>query len=160
MVVSDLKMPGMDGIEFLSRVATLAPDAARIMLTGHGDLEAAALAVNRGQIFRFLNKPTPIDEMTRVLEAGVRQYELVRAEKELLRGTLRGSLQVLSDILAVVNPKAFGRGERIRRLALRTGKFLHHKRGLHLELSAMLAQLGCVNTGRGHSGQAEPGDGA
>jgi response regulator RpfG family c-di-GMP phosphodiesterase len=144
VIVSDLKMPGMDGIEFLSRVAELSPDSSRVMLTGHGDLEAAVLAVNRGKIFRFLNKPTPMEEMRRVLEAGVRQFRLVRAEKELLRGTLRGALAVLTDILAVVSPRAFGRSERIKRMALRVGAAIKTPRTLELELAAMLSQLGCV----------------
>ncbi len=59
VIVSDLKMPGMDGIEFLSRVADGAKDSVRIMLTGHGDFEAAALAVNRGQIFVFSTNRLP-----------------------------------------------------------------------------------------------------
>jgi CheY-like chemotaxis protein len=59
VVVSDLRMPGMDGIEFLARVRTLLPDATRIMLTGQADLSHAILAVNRGHIFQFLTKPCP-----------------------------------------------------------------------------------------------------
>ena len=144
VVVSDLKMPGMDGVEFLAKVAEQAKDTVRIMLTGHGDLEAAVLAVNRGQIFRFLSKPTSIKDMARVLEAGVRQYDLIRAERELLRGTLRGSVNVLTEVLSLVSPAAFGRGERIRRLTLSTGKAMGYGRMLQLDLTAMLSQIGCV----------------
>ncbi len=145
VVVSDLRMPGMDGIEFLSRVADMANDSVRIMLTGHGDLETAALAVNRGQIFRFLSKPTPLEEMDRVLAAGVKQYQLITAEKELLRGTLRGAIRLLTDILSLTSPAAFGRSERIRRYAVRTGELLNVEIPLQLELAAMLSQLGCVS---------------
>jgi len=145
VIVSDLKMPGMDGVEFLSRVAEVAKDSVRVMLTGHGDLEAAALAINRGQIFRFLNKPTPMDEMERVLEAGVKQYKLITAERELLRGTLRGAIKMLTDILSVTSPAAFGRSERIRRYAVRTGMLMNINTPLQLELAAMLSQVGCVS---------------
>ncbi len=144
VVVSDLKMPGMDGIEFLSRVQQLKPDTVRVMLTGHADLETSIQAVNRGQVFRFLTKPTPIDEMCGALEVAVRQYSLVTAEKELLRGTLRGSIGVLTDILSLVNPEAFSCSERIKRLAIYIGRELGLENILPLELSVMLSQLGCV----------------
>jgi EAL domain-containing protein (putative c-di-GMP-specific phosphodiesterase class I)/CheY-like chemotaxis protein len=57
VILSDMRMPGIDGVEFLERCCTLAPDAQRIMLTGQADLSTAMSAVNRGQVFRFLTKP-------------------------------------------------------------------------------------------------------
>jgi len=61
VVVSDLKMPKMNGVEFLSMVKTRYPDSIRIMLTGQGDLNTAVAAVNQGSIFRFLTKPCSPD---------------------------------------------------------------------------------------------------
>ncbi len=144
VVVSDLKMPEMDGIRFLGQVHERYPDTVRVMLTGHADLESAIDAVNKGEVFRFLTKPTPIEDMIRTLEIALRQYSLVVAERELLRGTLRGSVKMLTDILALVNPPAFGKSERVKRLALYVGQNLHLKSTLHLELAAMLSQVGCV----------------
>jgi response regulator RpfG family c-di-GMP phosphodiesterase len=144
VVVSDLKMPGMDGIGFLRKVQEVSPDTVRVMLTGHADVEAAIAAVNDGAVFRFLTKPSPMDEMIRTLDAAMRQYSLVIAERELLRGTLRGSIKVLTDILGLVNPDAFGRSERVRRLAAYVGQGLGLEQTLSLDLAAMLCQLGCV----------------
>ncbi len=144
VVVSDLKMPGMDGITFLRKVQDVAPDTVRVMLTGHADLGSAISAVNEGAVFRFLTKPIPLDEMIRTLESAVGQYSLVVAERELLRGTLRGCIKVLTDILSLVNPEAFGRSERVRRYAGYVAQHLHLKHGLFLDLAAMLCQLGCV----------------
>lgn len=144
VVVSDLRMPRMDGIEFLAQVKELAPATVRIMLTGHADLEAAIAAVNKGEIFRFLIKPCPTDQLIASLKEAVRVHSLEMAERELLHGTLRGCLRVLTDILNLVNPEAFGRSERVRRLALNVGKRLVIKQPLHLDLGAMLSQLGCV----------------
>ncbi|WP_320174761.1 HD domain-containing phosphohydrolase [Maridesulfovibrio sp.] len=144
IVVSDLKMPKMDGITFLTKVKQLSPDTVRVMLTGHADLEAAISAVNEGSVFRFLTKPSSIDEMIRTLEAAMKQYSLVVAERELLRGTLRGSVKVLTDILSLTNPEAFGRSERVRRLAGYVGQHLKLKQTLYLDLAAMLGQLGCI----------------
>jgi response regulator RpfG family c-di-GMP phosphodiesterase len=144
VVVSDLRMPRMDGIEFLAQVKELAPATVRIMLTGHADLEAAIAAVNKGEIFRFLIKPCPTDQLIASIKEAVRVHSLEMAERELLHGTLRGCLRVLTDILNLVNPEAFGRSERVHRLALNVGKRLFIKQPLNLDLGAMLSQLGCV----------------
>lgn len=57
VVVSDMRMPGMDGIQLLIRIKSVSPDTIRIMLTGNADMETAVDAINEGSIFRFLNKP-------------------------------------------------------------------------------------------------------
>src|ERR1700735_5369190 len=108
VVVSDLRMPRMSGVQFLTKVKELSPDTVRIMLTGHGDLSAAAEAVNQGSIFRFLLKPCPTEVLSGALEAGLEQYRLVNAERQLLEQTLRGSVEVLSEILSLSNQEAFG----------------------------------------------------
>lgn len=144
VVVSDLRMPVMDGITFLEHVRERAPDTVRIILSGHGDFATAVAAVNRGAVFRFLTKPCPPEELVTVLRDGLRQHRLVVAERELLRGTLRGSVQVLTDVLALVNPEAFGRSERIRDLVVKLGARLDAKPLWQLELASMLCQLGCV----------------
>lgn len=145
VVVSDLKMPKMDGIQFLSQVRELSPATVRIMLTGHADLEAAIASVNEGHVFRFLTKPCDTGTLITTLEAAIAQYRLITAEKELLHGTLRGSIKVLVEILSLVNPEAFGRSERIKRLALATAEQLKMKHVWRLELAAMLSHIGCVS---------------
>lgn len=91
VVVSDLRMPGMDGVHFLKKVREISPLTVGIMLTGHGDLTAAMQAVNEGHIFRFLTKPCPIPSLSQALDAGLEQYRLVAAEKQLLRVTLENA---------------------------------------------------------------------
>lgn len=59
VVVSDMRMPGMTGAQFLAQVRTEYPDTVRILLTGQSDLNDAIAAVNEGNIFRFLSKPCP-----------------------------------------------------------------------------------------------------
>jgi signal transduction histidine kinase len=84
VIVSDYRMPGMDGIEFLSRSQELCPDAARIMLTGSNETEVAIKAVNLGNIFRFLLKPVSPEALVNTINAGAEQHRLVMAERELL----------------------------------------------------------------------------
>src|SRR5438874_2087063 len=69
VVVADMRMPGMEGIELLERVRAAAPDTVRVMLTGNADQQTAVEAVNRGQIFKFLNKPCDAEVLVRALEA-------------------------------------------------------------------------------------------
>ncbi|MEX2494362.1 MAG: response regulator [Nitrospirales bacterium] len=81
VVISDCKMPVMDGIQFLSLVRKFAPNTVRMMLTGNNDLETAMEAVNQGEIFRFLTKPCPPATLQKALQAGVEQYQLNRSKK-------------------------------------------------------------------------------
>ncbi len=144
VIVADMRMPGMNGVELLSRVRQLAPDTVRIMLTGNSDQQTALDAVNQGQIFRFLTKPCSSEELASSLESGLRQYQLIVAERELLSKTLSGSIKILTDVLSLVSPTAFGRSSRIRSLARRVAESVGEQGGWMIEIAAMLSQVGCV----------------
>jgi FixJ family two-component response regulator len=144
VVVSDMRMPGMDGIQLLSKIKAQSPDTIRVMLTGNADMETAINAINEGSIFRFLNKPCSKETMAKTLTAALVQHRLVTAEKQLLEQTLIGSIQVLTEVLSLVNPAAFSRAERARR-------YIHHivtsmklANVWQYEVAAMMSQLGCV----------------
>ncbi|MBA4395569.1 MAG: histidine kinase, partial [Desulfobacca sp.] len=147
VVVSDFKMPGMNGIEFLSRVRELAPDTVRIMLTGFAEIQAVIEAINEGNVYRFLTKPCPADLMIKALNDGLKQYQLVTGERELLEKTLKGTIQVLTEVLSLVNPEAFGRASRItryvREIAAQLDNIQPTDRWI-LETAAMLSQIGCI----------------
>lgn len=144
VIVSDLRMPDIDGIELLRRVREIDPDTTRIMLTGNADLEAAKRAVNDGHIFRFLTKPCEPGILRDAIYAGQRIYELVVGERELLERTLQGSIEVLTDVLALVNPAAFGRASRVRRTVSGIVEQLGLADAWRFEVAGMLSQIGCV----------------
>jgi response regulator RpfG family c-di-GMP phosphodiesterase len=144
VVVSDLRMPVMDGIEFLANVRKLYPDTVRMVLSGHADLQTAIKAVNEGNIFRFLTKPCHPDTLLNVLTTGIEQYRLINAEKELLEKTLKGSIKVMTELLSLANPEAFGRSSRIKRYVIEVATFLGIKDTWRLETAAMLSQVGFV----------------
>jgi len=144
IVVSDMRMPIMDGVQFLSRARKLAPETVRMVLTGYADVKSAMDAVNEGNLFRFLDKPCDKDTLGKALTAALIQYRLVIAEKELLENTLMGSIKVLTDVLSLANPAAFGRSMRVRRYVQEIAKKLGLESPWRLEAAAMLSQLGCV----------------
>lgn len=123
VVVTDMQMPRMNGIQFIQHARMLAPETVYIMLTGNQDLQTASQAVNNGEVFRFLNKPCEIDEIKRALKSGLRQYELVASEKELLHKTFVGTINVLSDLLEFSQPDLFSRSPTVEETFenLRTG---------------------------------------
>lgn len=144
VVVSDLHMPGMNGIELLERIHVLSCDTVRIMLTGQADLEAAMAAVNQGHIFRFLIKPCPLETLITAIEAALGQHRLVVAERELLDQTLRGSIQLLAELLAIASPEAFGRSVRLQRLVRRLIQAAKPRDSWEIDLAAALSLIGYI----------------
>lgn len=144
VIVSDMNMPRMNGIQFLARVREVAPNTVRILLTANANLEAAIDAVNRGWIFRFLTKPCPPDTLLGSLNAGMEQYRLVTGERILLEKTLSGAIHILLDVLGLLSPMAFGRSSRVKRLVGQLATELKVDAAWQVEVAAMLSQLGCV----------------
>jgi FixJ family two-component response regulator len=144
VVVSDMRMPGMNGAQFLAQVRQKTPDTVRILLTGYTDLDAAMDAVNEGNIFRFLTKPCDKEVLVKAISAGLLQYRLVRAEKELLESTLMGSIKVLTEVLSAASPEAFGRSMRIAGYVRHLVTKFALPSPWRFEAAAMLSQLGCV----------------
>lgn len=144
VIVSDMRMPEIDGIAFLARAKAFSPESVRMMLTGNADQQTAIDAINEGNIFRFLTKPCAPEQMAKALRAGIEQYRLVRAEKDLIEKTLRASVQTLTDILSLTNPTAFGRSTRLRHLVRQLTQQLKLENAWQVELAAMLSQIGCI----------------
>ena len=71
VVISDLRMPVMDGLTFLRQVAGLQPASVRMVLTGSADFETAQTAINEAGVFRYLCKPWDDDELARHLDAAI-----------------------------------------------------------------------------------------
>jgi two-component system probable response regulator PhcQ len=84
-VISDEKMPGMCGSEFLSMVCNLYPDTIRIILTGHASLESAIRAVNEGEIYRFLTKPCNEVDLAITIRQALQQRDLLSTSRRLLQ---------------------------------------------------------------------------
>lgn len=141
LVISDMRMPEMNGAAFLSAVRQGYEDTTRVLLTGQSDFESAVSAVNDGQLFRFLTKPCPPEVLLRTVEAAIEQHRLVTAEKVLLEQTLRGAVQALVDTLAMASPSAFGHAKRTERRVSDLLDVLGVEDRWSIEVAGMLSHL-------------------
>lgn len=143
--VADMRMPEMDGVQLLAEIAKLSPDTVNMMLTGNADQKTAVEAINQGRIFRFFNKPCDDEDLIAGLTAGLRQYQLITAEKALIEQTLAGSVKVLTEVLAQLNPTIFGKAMRAKRWCDRIAASVGYPHPWELGLAALLAPIGYVS---------------
>lgn len=155
VVVSDQKMPEMDGVTFLSEVRNRAPDAIRIMLTGNADQQTAVEAINEGHIFRFLNKPCSPDQLSAAIEAALAQHRLITGERELLEKTLAGSVKVLVDVLTLRDPETFAQTARLREWGRRVASRMGWDDGWALDMTIMLSRIGRITLPAGLTAKLE-----
>lgn len=144
VIVSDMQMPEMNGVQFLQAAQKLAPETVRLMLTGNADQKTAVEAVNQGAVFSFYTKPCTHELMSNALEKAVEQYRLITAERELLEGTLNGSVKLLMDMLSMVAPEAFGKTVALQEMVEKVSRTMQLKDTWHLKLAAMLSNIAYV----------------
>ncbi|MBB6520336.1 HD domain-containing phosphohydrolase [Pseudoteredinibacter isoporae] len=145
VIVSDMQMPDMNGIEFLEKSKDVQPNAVRVMLTGNADQQTAIDAINQGNIFRFINKPSTPQFVSETLHAAIQQYKLTTLEDDLLENTLRSSIEALSETLALASPEIFGRTSRLKDHVTRCVKLLGVKDTWRYEALSMLCLVGLVS---------------
>ncbi len=144
VVVTDMKMPGMDGIAFLEAMESASPTTVRMMLTGNADQDTAVKAINSGKIFRFFNKPCDLDTLREGIDAGIMQFRLHTAERDLVEKTLSGSIKLLSDVLSMTNPHEARRRELMRVWARKLAVESKMAKPWELDLAVMLSHVGMI----------------
>ena len=117
LVLSDMRMPRMNGADMLAEIKKRDHEVSTILLTGHTDFDSAMAAVNDGNVFRMLSKPCPPERLIKVLNDGLEQHDLVKSKRILLDQTLRGAVDALAESLSTAKPLFFGRVQRVRRMA-------------------------------------------
>lgn len=125
VIVTDMKIPLMNGVELLQEIKVKAPNTVRMMLTGNADQKTATNALNIGDIFRFINKPCGHQDLAIAIEAGIEQYNLIIAEKVLLNKTVKGTINVLVEVLTVINPEIFSHVIQIKKYMMVLAKALN-----------------------------------
>jgi response regulator RpfG family c-di-GMP phosphodiesterase len=144
LIISDMRMPGMSGTQFLAQVRQQNPDIVRMILSGQADLQATIDAVNEGHIYRFLSKPCSGDQLLSAIEDGLEQYRLITAEKVLLEQTLSGCVRMLIEIVGMVSPATSSRASRLQRYTVALASALQLAPHWQWGLAALVSQIGCV----------------
>lgn len=144
ILVSDFKMPGINGLEFIAEAEKVSPDTLKIILTGHATLELAIKAINESRVFRFLTKPCSHKEMASTFIAGISHYRKTVGERELLERTFNGCVHMLTDVISLSTPIAFGRARKLKLLAGQIAAHLGVANQWEFETAAIFSQLGYV----------------
>ncbi|TWT75953.1 Hydrogenase transcriptional regulatory protein hupR1 [Posidoniimonas polymericola] len=144
VIVSDMQMPRVNGAQFLQRITSVAPESVRIMLTGNADQATAAAAINEGQVFRFLNKPCDADDLAKAIDDAIHEHQRRIEELELVRQAVSGSIEMMSRVLAITKPEAFGRAARLKKFVASLAEQLKLPEAWEYETAAVLSQLGWI----------------
>lgn len=113
LVISDMRMPEMDGARFLAQVRAQYPDAIRILLTGYADIESTVAAINQGEIYRYISKPWDEHHVLLVVKEALERKELER-EKQRLELLTQAQNEELKALNASLEDKVRARTEEIR----------------------------------------------
>jgi putative two-component system response regulator len=130
--VSDQRMPKMQGIELFEKVKKVSPSTVKILLTGYADLATAVRAINSGEVFRFIQKPWDDDELTELLEDGLRRFALFRS----LEGADEAMLLALAETIELKDPLTQGHCKRVAQYAFLLAERLNIPRDIARRIRA------------------------
>ncbi len=144
VILSDMRMPQMNGVQVLRKAYEVAPETTRVLLTGDADVQVAVSAINEGNVFRFILKPCPPDPLRLTVSAAADQHRLMRSERELLQDTLKGCVDALMETLAMAQPALFSRAGRLRRLVGELCDAVNLPDAWQVEMAAQLGEIGAI----------------
>ncbi|MCK6264046.1 response regulator [Vibrio sp. ZSDE26] len=144
VIVTDMQMPEMNGLELLEAIKIISPDTVRMMFTGNADQKTAVDAVNKGDVFRFISKPCTPPELLTFIQSALRQYDLIVSERVLLNQTLAGTISVLNEVLSLASPQLNEHNARIQFHMFQLRKALKLKKHWSFQPMVQLSQLGYI----------------
>lgn len=150
LILSDQRMPGIAGIDFLKQAAEMRPQTVRIMLTGYTDAGTLVEAINSGVVYKYVTKPWVNEELAASVKRALQHYETMKAQRQLqlqnerlqtsLKSTRDAFIEVLMQRLEAKDRAARGHAERVRDLAASIGDAMNLDRP-EIEKLALAAYL-------------------
>jgi len=149
MVISDHKMPGMDGVELLKKSINYTPDAIRILITAYTDSATLMHAINDGKIHRYIRKPWNPNDLINILEASFEVYQLNIDNQSLaldLKELFSGTIAAITEALDAKDHYTFGRSKRVTYYSLKIGEAMNlsDTELSELELAGLLHDIGMI----------------
>lgn len=149
MIISDHKMPGMDGVELMKKTLGYAPDAIRILITAYTDSTSLMQAINEGKIHRYVRKPWNPNDLLNIITASFDVYQLNIDNQSLaldLKELFSGTISAITEALDAKDHYTFGRSKRVTYYSLKIGEALDlsDTELSELELAGLLHDIGMI----------------
>lgn len=128
LIVSDQKMPEMEGTEFLKRVAGDYPDIVKILLTGHLDVDAIVDSINDCHLYQYIVKPFDPEELKLTIETGIQKFDLMNNKTVILkdlRELFYKTIKLIASALDAKDPYTHGHSQRVTMYSLILAKKLN-----------------------------------
>ena len=149
VILSDHKMPEMDGIEFLERVGLIDPESIKILVTAYSDADILIDSINKAKVYRYIKKPYKPDELVITVKTAIEYLELKEDNKNLvtdLKDLFSGTIKAIVEALDAKDSFTLGRSRRVTFYALKMGEKLGLSKYLigELELAGLLHDIGMI----------------
>jgi CheY-like chemotaxis protein len=142
VVVTDMRMPEMSGLQFIAQAQAVSPDLIFIVLTGNVELSALIEAVNSRHIFKYLTKPSNTDELSCAIDAALAKSHEAESARQVLRATFSGAVDLMSDLLNSTHPVLAAVGERVKQLVPLACKQAGWQPKAELEIASRMCLVG------------------
>lgn len=151
LIISDQRMPGMTGTEFMSKTVETHPYAIRILLTGYSDIDAMIDGINKCELFQYVSKPWDPNELKVIVAKAIETYGLALTKNSLLkqlRELLYTTIRAISDALDEKDTYTHGHSRRVTLYALIIGRSMNLDRATleKLQLAGLLHDIGKIGT--------------
>lgn len=151
LIISDQRMPGMSGTEFISRTLETHPNTLRILLTGYSDIDAMIDGINKCELFQYVTKPWEPSDLQIIVNRAVENYQLSLTKKSLLkqlRELLYTTIQAISEALDEKDTYTHGHSKRVTLYSLILGRAMNLDTATleKLQLAGLLHDIGKIGT--------------
>lgn len=149
LIITDQKMPGMSGVEFLEKTIEEYPDVIRLIITGYTDADALIKAINTGKVYRYIKKPWEPEELKNIVKKALESYQLNIDNQKLtmdLKDLFSGTISAITEALDAKDKFTSGRSKRVTMYSLEIGSLLglSDSELAELELAGLLHDIGMI----------------